>query len=121
MRYQWMDALLLALPGVERDYKVEWDMVRFMVGGRMFAAQGGNKEKRPILTIKVEPEWGEALRKEYADIVPGYYSNKQHWCSVYREGSVPDDTVRDMLLSAYELVKNALPKKVQQELQQQGT
>lgn len=117
MRYQWMDELLLSLPGVERDYKVEWKMVRFMVGGKMFASQGGDREGKPILTIKVEPEWGELLCKTHPDIVPGYYSNKQHWRSVYREGDVPDDIVRDMLLSAYELVKRALPRKVREALQ----
>lgn len=113
MQYQWMDEVLLALPGVVRDDKAEWKMVRFMVGGKMFASQGGDKEGAPILTIKVEPEWGELLRKTHTDIVPGYYSNKQHWCSVYREGEVPDEIVRDMLLSAYERVKRALPRKVQ--------
>ncbi|MDR3051284.1 MAG: MmcQ/YjbR family DNA-binding protein [Oscillospiraceae bacterium] len=118
MRYDWMDEQLLAKPGVTRDYKVAWDMVRFMVDGKMFAAQGGNKAGEPILTLKCAPDWGEALCAAYPDITPGYYTDKRHWISVLRAGEVPDDLMRQLLDGAYDSLLATLSKKRQRELRE---
>ena len=59
---------------------------------------------------------GEFLRREYEDIIPGYYMNKVHWNSVKVSGSVPDDVVRDMLDHAYDVVLQSFSKKKQKEI-----
>ncbi len=116
MQYEFLDERLLKKPGVTRDFKVEWDATRFMVDGKMFVMVGENKEKQPIISIKVDPVWGETLRNAYADIVPGYYLNKQHWVSVTRGGAVPDTLMCELLDSAYDIIVSSLPKKRQAEL-----
>lgn len=68
------------------------------------------------ITLKLEPEEGDFLRKQYEDIVPGYYMNKVHWNSVNPDGEVPDDLLKDLLDKSYQLVLGGLSKKKQQEI-----
>lgn len=56
------------------------------------------------------------MRKQYEDIVPGYYMNKVHWNSVNPDGEVPDDLLKDLLDKSYQLVLGGLSKKKQQEI-----
>jgi len=119
MNYSWIDEYLLKKPGVEKDYKPEWEATRYMIRGKMFGMQGGDKYGKPIFTMKLAPMDGQLLRATYKDIVPGYYMNKEHWNSLYLEGDVPDDVVRDMLVQSYEVLLNSLSKKAQQEVREQ--
>lgn len=116
MKYEWMDGHCLSKKGAVKDFKVEWDATRYLIGGKMFAMQGGDKEKKPIITLKCEPPFGQFLRSEHSHIVPGYYMNKEHWNSVYLEGDVPDDVLKQMIDISYELVLNSLSKKLQKEI-----
>ncbi len=116
MKYEWLDAYCLAKKGAEKDIKAEWNATRYMIRGKMFAMQGGDKYGKPIITVKLEPLFGELLRKQYKDIVPGYYMNKDHWNSLYLDGNVPDVVLRDMLDKAYVILLASLSKKVQDEI-----
>ena len=71
-QYEWIDSYCLAKKGVTKDYKEEWQAYRYMTGGKMFAMRGFYKNGEPIFTIKLNPVFGEFLRKEYEDIIPGY-------------------------------------------------
>lgn len=116
MKYEWIDEYCLAKKGVEKDYKPEWQATRYMVRKKMFAMQGGDKEGKPIITIKLEPMFGTLLRQQYKDIVPGYYMNKEHWNSLYLDGDVPDEIVKDMLDKSYLVLLCSFSKKAQQEI-----
>ena len=117
MNYEWIDGFCMKMHGVTKDYKPEWDANRYFLGGKMFAMMASNKEGRPIFTMKLEPPYGELLRKQYpADIVPGYYMNKAHWNSLHLEGTVPNEVVEEMLRESYQTMLKALPKQVQAEL-----
>lgn len=116
MNYDWIDAYCLEKKGVTKDYQPEWQATRYFVGGKMFAMQGGDKNGRPIFTMKLEPAFNELIRQQFEELVPGYYMNKMHWSSLYLDGNVPDETVRDLLERSYETGINALPKKVQKEI-----
>lgn len=116
MKYEWMDEYFLEKKGAVKDFKVEWNAARYLIGGKMFAMQGGDKTGKPIITLKCEPEFGKMLREKYDDIVPGYYMNKVHWNSLYLEGSVPDDVLMQMIDMSYTLILNSLTKKAQKEI-----
>lgn len=116
MKYEWISDYCLAKKGVEKDYKAEWEATRYMIRGKMFAMQGGDKYGKPIITVKLEPAHGDILRQQYKDIVPGYYMNKDHWNSLYLEGDVPDDVLADMLDNAYNIILRSLSKKTQNEI-----
>lgn len=116
MKYEWLESWCLSKKGAEREYKPEWEAVRFLVGGKQFAMLGGDRDKKPILSLKCDPAVSDGLRREYRDIVPGYYLNKQHWNSVYLEGEVPDELIKSMIDMSYDLVFLSLTGKKREEI-----
>lgn len=122
MKYQWLDAYLLDKPGAERDYKPEWQWDRYLVRGKMFAATCTPDPKyrphngRSMVMLKCDPMAAELFRAEYPDVVPGFYCDKRCWNSVYLDGAVPDDLLKDMCDMSFRLVFEKLPKKVQREI-----
>ena len=117
MKYPWIDEYLLAKPGVTKDLQPDWNWIRYHVGGKMFAAiLLGDDNKPYYINLKLEPLEGELMRQQYPDIIPGYYSNKQHWNSVKPDGKVPDDLLKALLDRSYALVFKKLPKKTQKEI-----
>ena len=117
MKYTWIDEYLMSKPGVTKDHQKEWNWIRYHIGGKMFAAVCRDDSDKPVyITIKLEPLQGEALRKQFDDIIPGYYMNKIHWNSVKADGNVGDDVLENMLDCAYQLVLGSLSKKKQKEI-----
>ena len=117
MKYTWIDEYLTGKPGVTRDVQMEWNWVRYMIGGKMFAAVCRDDGNVPVyITMMLEPLEGEFLRGQYEDIIPGYYMNKTHWNSVRADGNVPDDLVRGMLDKAYSIVLGGMSRKRQREI-----
>ena len=116
MNYPWLDEYCMSKQGVTKEYKEEWQATRYMVGGKMFALQGNDNTKRPIITLKLIPTDGDFLRNRFEDIVAGYYMNKDHWNSVYLDSSVPDDIVQDMIDRSHTIVFTSLTKKAQKEI-----
>ena len=117
MRYLWMDEYLLGKAGVTKDLQKDWNWMRYQIGGKMFAAICMDEHNKPYyITLKLEPLEGEFLRKQYEDIIPGYYMNKKHWNSIKVDGQVPDDVLKDLLDKAYQLVLKGFSKKKQKEI-----
>ena len=117
MRYEWMDAYLLAKPAVTKDLQAEWNWIRYKIGDRMFAAILLDDEDKPVyINLKLEPTEGEFLREQFEDIIPGYYSDKRCWNSVKPNGKVPDELLKSLLDKSYELVLKGFAKKKQREL-----
>lgn len=117
MKYDWMDSFLLSKKGVTKDFKEEWNWIRYQIGGKMFAALCLNGDGKPYyITLKLEPAEGEFLRGQYRDIVPGYYMNKEHWNSIDPDGNVPEELLKDLLDKSYELVLNGFSKKKRMEI-----
>ena len=125
-RYPWLDEYLLRKPGAEKDFKLEWGWWRYQVGGKLFAAvlQPGEEhpqlQGRPLLTLKSDPGRSELLRAEFPDIIPGFYMDKRHWISVFLDGAVPEDVLRDLCDSSYRLVFSGLTKKQQRAISAAG-
>lgn len=117
MKYPWIESYLLSKPGVTKNIQKDWNWHRYYVGDKMFASVCMDWENQPYyVTLKLEPLEGELLRQEYEDIIPGYYMNKLHWNSIRVQGSVPDETVRQLLDHAYSVVFASLTKKRQREI-----
>lgn len=115
MKPEEIDAYLKQKDYVSDDFKIEWDAFRFMIGGKMFAMRGQNKEGIPILTVKLTPQECALYCEEVEHILPGYYMNKVHWISVFYE-KVEDELVRELMDKAYHCGFCALTKKKQKEL-----
>ena len=117
MRYHWLDPYLCAKRSVTKDLQPVWNWVRYKLGGKMFAAICLDEKNQPYyINLKADPAEAEFLREQYADILPGYYSDKRTWISIQPDGAVPDDLLRDLLDRAYRLMLQGFSKKRQREL-----
>lgn len=112
MRYEWLDEYLLQKHGVTKDYQPVWNWIRYHIGGKMFAALCLDKAHEVYyINLKLEESESAFLRGQYADILPGYYSDKRCWVSVKPDGAVPDDLLRAMLDKSYSLTLAGMSKK----------
>ena len=122
MKYDWLEEYLLARPGAEQDYKIEWGWQRYLVRGKMFAAlcTPGPEHKtyggHTLLNLKCDPRLAEGFRGQYPEILPGFYMDKRTWIAVLLDGDLPDGVLRDLCGLSYELVVKKLPRYVQREL-----
>lgn len=92
------------------------DTLVFKVMGKMFAL--ASLDKIPLsVNLKCDPEEALSLREEYENnILPGYHMNKQHWNTVILDGYLKPDFIFQLVDNSYDLVKEGLTKKQQQEL-----
>ncbi len=119
MKYPWIEEYLMEKAGVTKDLQKDWNWIRFQLGGKMFSAICRDDNDQPVyITLKLEPLEGDFWRKQYEDIIPGYYMNKTHWNSVKADGAVPDDVLKELLDHAYKVVFEGLTKKKQREILQ---
>ena len=102
-------ALCMGFTGAEETYPFSPDATVFKVRGKIFAIAHLNGEPQRI-SLKCEPARAEQLRGDHAAVTPGYHLNKRHWNTVVIDGSLPDDTIRDMLEDSYDLVVSKLPR-----------
>ena len=56
-----------------------------------------------IITVKVDPHHGDALRRDHVSITPGHYLDKHHWISVGAGPGVSERLVQDLVHGSYEL------------------
>lgn len=64
------------------------------------------------LNVKVDPEWRDFWRDAFAAVIPGWHQNKEHWNTIILDGSIPDDTIRDMIAQSYDLVADNQTKRI---------
>jgi len=115
--------LCLEMPGsfVDNPYGPTVDVLKNRVG-KSFALVGilGQEDKNFIkknfdlgapvaegdvnITLKCPPVMIYSLRDKYKAVVPGYYSNKDHWNTVILNKDVPDEEIKKMIMISYDLV-----------------
>lgn len=124
-QYAWLDECLLAFPGATKDYKEEWSWHRYLVGGKMFAATMHPSEKydplyagKDLVNLKCDPLLAELLRKEYEQVLPGFYTDKRCWNAVDLGGGLEDELLRQMCRDSYALVFAKLTRKMQREIEE---
>ena len=117
MKYPWIDEYLMSKKGVTKDFKEEWNWIRYKIEDKLFVAICLDDNKIPYyITLKLNPHESEFLRGQYEDIVPGFYMNKVHWNSVKPDGAVPDELLKDLLDKSYDLILKSFSKKKQKEI-----
>ena len=104
----------LSKPGVTESTPFGPDTLVFKVMNKMFAVTGIDEFE--YVNLKCDPERAVELREQWAGVKPGWHMNKQHWNSVFTNGSVPDKMILELTDHSYELVVASLPKKVRVEL-----
>ena len=119
-QYPELDAFLLSMPGAVRDFQPVWQWDRYLVGGRQFAGlcrpgaeHAAGYAGRPLLNLKADPAEGDFYRRQYPDILPGFYSDKRSWISIRLDGAVPQEEVLHLARRSWQLVFAKLTKKAE--------
>ena len=116
--FRWVDELLMKQLATEKEFQPAWQAYKYLLRGKMYAYIGMNDQNgRPIITLKLEPLYSDMLRREYNDIVPGYYMNKLHWSTVYLDSDVPQEVITSTVCASYKLVLSSLSKKAQRDIE----
>ncbi|MEH7819259.1 MmcQ/YjbR family DNA-binding protein [Bacillus altitudinis] len=121
MKKETLQAFCLSLQGATHDYQPEWQADRYHIGGKMFAMMGGDVDRKPVITLKCDPQRAEELREMHEGIIPGYYMNKTHWNSIYLDADISSSFVEELIEHSYQLVFHKLTKKAQQAILQHNS
>lgn len=105
----------LQLKGVTEEFPFGPETMVYKVKGKVFLLTSLDSE-RLSFNVKCDPEIAIELREHYSAVVPGYHMNKKHWNTVNANGSVPDKLLYQWILDSYQLVVQALPKKLREDL-----
>ena len=105
----------LSLPHV--DEKVQWENdLLFRIGGKMFAVVALEPSHGVLMSFKCTPEKFTELIEEDG-IIPAPYVARYHWVGFERFDAVPDGELKELLTTAYQLVRDKLPKKIKDSLE----
>lgn len=105
----------LQLKGVTEEFPFGPETMVYKVKGKVFLLTSLDSE-RLSFNVKCDPEIALELREHYSAVVPGYHMNKKHWNTVNANGSVQDKLLYQWILDSYQLVVQALPKKLREDL-----
>ncbi len=110
---------VLSLPLVEECTPFDETTLVYKIGGRMFAC--ADMEEFDRVTVKHDPDEGEALRDRYAEITPAFHFNKRYWSSLSVGGDLSDALIRSLIRSSYfyTLRNTVTPKRLREELMRQ--
>ncbi len=104
----------LTFPGTYVDapfHDRNWQLVRVRPSEKAFL---WTYERNGYINInvKVDPEWRDFWRDAFEAVIPGWHQNKEHWNTIILDGSIPDDTIRDMIAQSYDLVADNQTKRI---------
>lgn len=100
---------LLSFLGAEETFPFGPNTSVFKVSGKMFALSQLGADELSV-SLKCEPALAEQLRETHAEVTPGYHLNKRHWNTVVLGGSLPQQTLEEMIEDSYDLVVSSLPR-----------
>ncbi len=104
------------LPGVAaREYPFGDQPAVYKIGGKIFVFISEDAEPLRI-SVKHDPEEGEALRAEFpGQVLPGYHLNRRHWSTIVLDPAAEGldaDEVLDLVKRSHELVRLSLPRRL---------
>ena len=104
MTWEELRDYCLSMPGAQETFPFEPHVSVFKAAnGKMFALSIPAREPLHV-SVKCDPDLGEALRRDYEAIVEGYHLNKRHWITVTLNADVSDARVRELVQDSWDLV-----------------
>ena len=82
------------------------------MGGKIFSLL--DIESFDYINLKCDPEISVQLRERYTSVLPGYHMNKKHWNTIMLNGTFSRKELLGWIDDSYQLVFNALPKKIKE-------
>jgi predicted DNA-binding protein (MmcQ/YjbR family) len=94
----------LRLAGASETFPFGPETSVFKTNGKIFAITALGSPTLDV-SVKCEPDLGEALRQAHVAIVPGHHLNKRHWITVTLNSDVTDEQVRQLIEDSFDLVR----------------
>jgi predicted DNA-binding protein (MmcQ/YjbR family) len=102
-------AYCLEKKGATASYPFGEGVLVFKVLDKMFVLIF--EETTPIrINLKCDPEDAQALRAEYPAITSAYHMNKEHWNSLYLDGSLSRELIFELIDHSYDVVVKGMKK-----------
>ena len=104
----------LAMPHVTEDIQWENDLL-MRIGNKMFAVLSLEAASDHVMSFKCTPEkFAELIERD--GIKPAPYVARYHWVALERFDVLSKRELESLLRTAYELIRDKLPKKVRDQL-----
>lgn len=105
----------LSLPHVTEDVQWGSDLL-FRIGNKMFAVVALEAATDHRMSFKCTPEvFAELTERE--GIVPAPYVARYHWVALEQFDALPERELKDLLKTAYQLIREKLPRKAKAQLE----
>ena len=104
----------LSLNGATESFPFGESTLVFKVLGKIFCLM--DLEGEFSVNLKNDPEKIVQMREEFPAVSPGYHMNKKHWNTVFIDGSIPSELIREWIVESYEQVLKGLPVSKKNEL-----
>jgi predicted DNA-binding protein (MmcQ/YjbR family) len=99
----------LMMKEVTEGFPFDNETLVFKVNNKMFALMSLDGPLR--ISLKCDPDKALELRERFTSVIPGYHMNKKLWNTVYIDGAVENDLIREWISDSYRLVVDSMPKK----------
>lgn len=114
MNIEELREFCLSLNGATEGFPFDAETLVFKVGGKMFALT--NLDGPLSINLKCDPDKAIELRERYPSVTPGYHMSKQHWNTIYVDGTIPSSTIKQWIVDSYNLVVGSLSKLQREQL-----
>lgn len=105
-----LHAVATDLEWTELTYPFDATTAVYKVAGRMFALVGATSPYR--LNVKVDPEDGAALRREFPSLLPGWHMDHRHWLTaLLDDAALPDQLLDELVVDSYRAVHAHLSRR----------
>ena len=104
----------MLVPGAESTMPFDEVTIVMKVMGKMFALIPTDTERFSI-TLKCDPEKALSLRETYECVEGAFHMNKTYWNTIFLDGDMPDDELKECIDNSVGEVIKKLSKKQQKE------
>jgi predicted DNA-binding protein (MmcQ/YjbR family) len=92
-----------SLPDVNQGHPFTPHLDVWKVRDKVFLIVTDDDPDLQIITVKVDPHHGEALRRDHEAITAGHYLDKQHWISIGAGTGITAELIEDLVQGSYHL------------------
>ena len=103
----------LSIKGAEATTPFDEVTIVMKVMGKMFALIPTDTERFSI-SLKCDPSKAFRLREKYTCVEGAHHMNKTYWNTIYLDGDMPEDELKEWILHSVKEVLKKLSKKQQQ-------
>lgn len=108
----------LSKPGAIEGTPFNIPVPVFKVGNKMFSLINIHEHDRISINLKYPKDKIFDIRSAFKEIKPGYHMNKDNWNTVYLDGDLDDEFIKELIDISYDIVFSSLTKKIQKEIKE---